>query len=219
MSADIIIPWRDDGTPERTAALGFLASQFVDSGYPVKLGSHRGEWCKAKAVQAGIQHSTATITVVHDADVWGPGLDEAIQAVADGAPWAIPHRKVHRLTAEATQHVLDGDQSFGGPLAQPAYYGVPGGGIVVLPRETYERVPLDPRFVGWGQQDTSWGLALTCLVGEPYRGAQPLWHLWHPPQQRKNRRVGSDANWALYKRYAKAARDPDAMRALIAEFA
>jgi hypothetical protein len=89
--------------------------------------------------------------------------------------------------------------------------------MTVLTRETYEQVPLDRRFAGWGQEDESWALALTCLTGAPWRGDAPLWHLWHPPQDRASRRWGSGASRALWARYCQAAADPDAMRALLAE--
>jgi hypothetical protein len=63
----------------------------------------------------------------------------------------------------------------------------------------------------------SWGLALRCLYGPPVRLSAPLWHLWHPPQPRLNRGTGSEAGLALYKRYSRAKRRPEQMRALIDE--
>jgi len=42
-------------------------------------------------------------------------------------------------------------------------------------------------------------------------------HLWHPPALRLNRHEGSRENVTLAARYHAARRDPDVMRALIAE--
>ena len=42
----------------------------------------------------------------------------------------------------------------------------------------------DPRFVGWGGEDTSLGAALTTLVGPPARLEASVWHLWHPGPNR-----------------------------------
>jgi hypothetical protein len=202
-----------------------------------------GPWCKANAVSSGVtvargldavgddvlvDVSGDDVLVVHDADCWSDGLAEAIDAVATGrAQWAIPHSDVHRLTPEATAEVLAGkDPDVGMPLVPHhegghcrPYRGVPGGGIVVLARDAYEHVPLDPRFLGWGGEDEAWGLALNALLGEPWRGDAPLWHLWHPPQSRLNRHVGSDTSHALLTRYQYAAKDgPEAMRALVDEY-
>ncbi len=91
--------------------------------------------------------------------------------------------------------------------------------MVILPRGTYERVPLDPRFTEWGQDDESWSAGLRTLAGNPWRGTAALWHLFHPPARRLNQHVGNAANWALHIRYRFASGDRQAMRALLDEFA
>lgn len=63
----------------------------------------------------------------------------------------------------------------------------------------------------------SWSDALTTLHGHPWRGDAPLFHLWHPPQERISRQVGSQENQALRRRYLKASNHPDKMRAIIKE--
>jgi hypothetical protein len=88
---------------------------------------------------------------------------------------------------------------------------------VVLTRGAYDLAPIDPRFVGWGQEDESWALALGCLAGPSWRGTAELWHLWHEPQVRQSRSVGSAASLALHQRYVRARRDPRRMAALVAE--
>lgn len=94
---------------------------------------------------------------------------------------------------------------------------MPGGGMIVARRETLLEVPLDSRYVGWGQEDESHALALNCLAGMPWRGDAHLIHLWHPPAKRQTRRKGSRRSWELFKRYRAAASDPVAMRALLKE--
>lgn len=164
-----------------------------------------------------IERSDAEIIVVHDADVWTDGVDGAVTACQNGAKWAIPHRGVFRLTEEGTHNFLAGQPWKDQPLEQPAYLGIEGGGIVVARRETLLDIPLDPRFVGWGQEDQSWGLALRALLGAPHRVKRPLVHLYHPPQQRLTRSRGSKENWGLRRRYYLARLDPDQMRQLIEE--
>ncbi|MDH2392319.1 hypothetical protein QCN29_26790 [Streptomyces sp. HNM0663] len=175
-----------------------------------------GPWCKAAAVSAALPQAVGDVLVVADADVWCDGVPQAVKAVEDGAPWAIPHGQVHRLTEAATTAVLGGGP-LDGPTVQRPYTGFAGGGIAVLPRATYEDVPLDARFAGWGQEDEAWALALLCLAGRPWRGRARLWHLWHPPQVRTSRRWGSQASRALWQRYHAARADPQAMRTLLDE--
>lgn len=179
-------------------------------------------WCKARAVAEALPTVRTRLLVVHDADCLVP-LSGAVGAVQTGnEAWAMPHTNVRRLTASATESVLS--QRQGSPvlgllaLAEREYRGVAGGGVVVLPTDTYRRVPLDPRFVGWGQEDVSWSKALSSLAGWGWRGHEPLYHLWHEPQPRQSRRIGSDHSYTLAERYRKAALSgPAAVAALVAE--
>lgn len=164
-----------------------------------------------------VARSTADIVVVADADVLCDGLPEAIRAVEMGAPWAKPHRDVHRLSEEGTEAVYNGEDWREQTLDREVYRGIAGGGYVIARRETLMEIPLDPRFSGWGQEDESWALALITIAGPPYIGDADLIHLWHPPQERLSRRKGSHENWALMRRYAAARRDPELMRSILKE--
>jgi hypothetical protein len=164
-----------------------------------------------------IETCKADIVVQADADVWTDGLAAAVNAVKSGAAWAIPHGMVRRLSQEGTMATIAGFAWQDQPVAQRPYRGVPGGGIVVASRAVLDAVPLDRRFIGWGQDDEAHALALNALVGEPWRGQAELIHLWHPPQSRMTRRRGSRESWALRSRYAAAKDDPAAMSALIEE--
>lgn len=176
-----------------------------------------GEWCKAEAVANGLAANDAEVLVIHDADVWCDQTPEAVAAVQAGAPWAVPHIGISRLNQAATAAVLAGAEPDPEVLEEPAYRAHTGGGIVVIRREVYERVPLDPRFIGWGREDDSWGIALKTLIGRPTHLRGRLWHLWHPPQPRPDRKHGSDATEALYQRYLAANHNPARMRQLIEE--
>jgi hypothetical protein len=226
----VAIPWfgRD---PRREAALAWVARRWVDNGFPSpSLGVPNGDdWCKAEAVANAIAHSDAPILVLADADVWCDGVQDAIDRVRQGAPWARPHRLVYRLSPTSTQQVLAGTNPYPGMELDPdeptarrpgrlneGYGGVDGGGIVVVRRDIYDDVPLDPRYIGWGHEDVSWAAALTKLHGGPVRFGHNLWHLWHPPQPRLGRGFGSLEEVQLHQRYVKA-RTPELMRALIDE--
>jgi hypothetical protein len=220
----VVIPWRHE--PARRAPLTHVWRYVQNQPLPpsalltVALGEHDdGPWVKALAVDQGVAKlPEVDVLVIHDADVICGGLTEAIDAVArGGVSWAIPHGQVRRLDEASTAKVLAGGE-LGGRLTEAAYWGHAGGGIVVLRRDVYEDCPMDPRFVGWGREDDAWALALRTLHGDPWRGVEPCWHLWHPEPERSNRKYGSDANNALYRRYYEATgRGQAEMRALIEE--
>lgn len=109
--------------------------------WPVHLGEcPDGPWCKALALRAALSQVSVdadSTLIVADADVWCDGLAQAVEAVENGAPWAIPHLNVVRLKEDGTEE-------------ERPYPGLEGGGIVVLAREVILSCPPDPRFVGWG---------------------------------------------------------------------
>jgi len=176
-----------------------------------------GPWCKGAALAPVIEDCDAAIVVQADADVWTDGLGKAVSAVEDGAPWAIPHLLVHRLSEDGTAAMLAGKAWKDQPLDQRPYRGIQGGGIVVATSDVMRAVPVDSRFTAWGQEDECHAAALNALVGPPWRGDAVLWHCWHPPQPRMTRRRGSRESWELRKCYMQARKDPCAMSALIEE--
>ncbi|MGZ6587884.1 MAG: hypothetical protein ACXVHX_26740 [Solirubrobacteraceae bacterium] len=217
----VIVPWRG-GCPHRERAWRWVQAQYALK-HPdwrvVEAAAPDGPWCKATAATPAIEAADDGVVIVADADVWCDGLAEAVHAVASGlAAWAIPHFLVKRLTEECTAWAVMGDDA---PdwytFDQQPYRGLMGGGFVIARRETLLDCPLDPRFVGWGQEDASWAVALHTLHGAAWRGTDDLIHLWHPPQSRMNRKTGSIAGQQLHRRYLAARRDPAAMRALTEE--
>jgi hypothetical protein len=218
LSVAVLIPWRSTDCPHRSRALAFVLSRYATTGWPVVIGRHDdGPWCKALAVDDALAQTQAEILILGDADCWTSGLPAAVQAVQDGAAWAIPHRAVHRLNEAATARYMAGSPLEGLPLGERAYLGVEGGGLAVVRRDAYEAAPLDQRFTGWGSEDDAAGLAWRCLHGPPWRGKAPLIHLYHPPQERATRTFGSMESRDLRKRYARARHDPAAMQRLIEE--
>lgn len=235
----VLVPYRGDDGGARDRAWAFM-SRWWASAYPrwqVVVGTGpAGPWCKAAAVQNAVDQADGDVFVIADADVLCEKIEQAVIRITAGtAAWTVPHRRVHRLSATATTRLYGGEPlpdpltgrprpglrgprrlPIDGPLTE-VYAGTPGGGLVVLPRSVWQRVPMDPRFVGWGQEDTSWGRALAVLAGPPWRGHAPLWHLWHPPQDRQSRAVGSPAGYGLYQRYRRAG-TPTEMGALLDEF-
>lgn len=220
MTVEVVIPWSGD-CPDRRAALHWVLGMYrrQHPRWRITISHWSGpNWCKARAVMPAVEASVADVIVMADADVWCDGTRLAVRAVRAGAAWAIPHMLVHRLTPEATHVVLDGGEPDLTALVQRPYRGTPAGGLLVMRRDTFLDVPLDPRFIGWGQEDESHGIALQCLYGSPWRGGKPLVHLWHEPQHRDSRKVGSLTGARLRRRYALARTNPAAMRSILEEF-
>lgn len=220
-TVSILVPWRN-GCEYRRRAWAWARGRWMNR-YPnwqiVEGRDPDGPWSKGVALLDALSRADGDICVVADADVWTDGVDLAVQAIADGvALWAVPHRMVYRFGEEATGLILGGQEPSAamGGLAQRAYEGLVGGGMTVMSTALLREVPIDPRFAGWGSEDEAWGLALHTMAPRSWRGDAPLWHLWHPPQQRLNRHVGNRANHALHMRY-RLARNPQVMRSLIDE--
>lgn len=217
----VVVPFRG-GCPHREHAWSWVRARyeaFYGDLELIEAKAPPGAWCKAAATVPAIAAISAEIVIQADADVWvgGLALEQAIRAVRAGAPWAVPHMQVHRLSKEGTAAVRAGAPWREQRCEERPYCGVLGGGVLVARRETLEAVPLDQRFVGWGQEDESQAMALVTLAGEPWRGDADLVHLWHPPAPRWIRRRGSRESWDLRGRYAEARTDPAAMAALIEE--
>lgn len=215
MSVDVLVPWLG-GCEHRERALEWISDRYP---WPLTLAHGGTPWVKADALRPALERSSADVVVVSDADCWTDGVESAVRAVVCGvAEWSVPHAPdIRRLTQEGTQNVLSGAPWEDQPLDERAYSGVVGGGIVVAPRELLLEVPMDPRFVGFSREDYCWGMALRLLHGEPWRSDHPLVHLWHPPQERLDRKYGTVESYRLTRRYTAAKKNPEAMRALLAE--
>lgn len=224
MSVAVVFTWRP-GCPHRERSFGFVRDSLRRQ-YPhmeqVIGESPEGPFNRSAAMLDGAAKTDADVLVFHDTDVdlLGPLLPAIDAARTDG--WAVPHRLLHRLSQESSDAYMAGASLDGLGLDQShardrkPYIGYAGGTLVVVSRDALNTAPPDPRFVGWGQEDEAWALALSVLVGKPWRGTADLVHLWHPPAERKSRSVGNHNNLALLNRYQRAARNADAMRALVA---
>lgn len=213
----IVVPYRHANDDQRERIWRWVEARYRDRhpDWMIVRGYHDdGEWSKGLAVADALRTVTAHTLVIADSDVWTDALTPAVACVEAGAAWVSPRGKVRRLAEEPTERVLAGagfDESM--RLDRAAYDGVTAGGIVVLTRSLYERVPIDPRFVGWGMEDVAWTAALTAVAGPPViLAVWPLWHLWHEPL---DGRKPSNANRLLERRYRYAGRNVQKMESVL----
>ena len=209
-----IVPWKA-GDPNREQILPWVLDRIRPLVDEIVIGELRGEWCKAQAVTNALSDAHGDVLVLFDADLFymdDRWLNDALGALYE-VNWCSPHTVVHRLRGN-TREVMAGENPY--RYERDSHRATLGGGVTVLPRHIYEDCPLDPRFRGWGQEDESWALALHVLHGPGVQLKRDVWHLWHLPQRRVNRKVGSVDSWALYERYEQAT-SPVEMRALLGE--
>lgn len=223
MNVSVVVPWVA-GDPWRGQAWAWVRARFVEThpDWEIVTGTcPPGPFNRSAAILDGARQASGDVLVVADADVWCDPAEAVTRAHEVG--WAVPHTLIHRLSKESTVQVLTGSDWLGLPLStdnpqdSKPYRGNETGTLVVLRSDVLFDVPPDPRFVGWGQEDQAWGAALRTLVGPPWRGPDDLVHLWHPPQPRQNRVVGSEANMHLLRRYQAARRHDDVMRLIVDE--
>lgn len=225
VSADVavLIPWRP-GCPHREAALRWVLAYYAEK-YPrwqVILGaSPDGPFNRSAATLDALRSTDRSVLLVADGDVFCDPL-MAVEATT-GSGWAVPHKLIHRLSPESSGKVLTGADWRGLPLSadneqdRRPYRGNETGTMYAIRRDVLMEVPPDVRFVGWGSEDEAHGMALRTLVGKPWRGTEDLVHLWHPPQERLTRRVGSRENMAVLRQYRQANHRPSRMRLVVEE--
>lgn len=222
MRVAVLIPWVG-GDIDREDALNWVLWKYRTEHptWEIVLGSPEQGLSRAQSLRDAANKTDAEMLVCADADVWC-GMNEAVRQ-AQFYGWAIPHLYIYRLSRSSSQKVLSGMDWRGLPLSNDndqdsrPYKGHEGGTLLAIEHSIFDQVGPDPRFVDWGQEDDCWAMALRTLVGIPWRGDENLMHLWHPPQPRLSRKLGSLANKFLHSRYMEANGNPEAMTALLQE--
>lgn len=219
MTVSVVVPW-SPGCSHRERAWDFVQGRYA--GHEVVTGAGPpGPYNRSAAILDGAAKASGDVLVIADADVFCD-IDRAVAEVAT-AGWAVPHRLIHRLSPESTQRVYAGADWRGLPLSNDnaqdrrPYRGNATGTLLVIRRDVLDRVPPDARFIGWGSEDNAWAIALRSMVGPGWRGVEDLVHLWHPPQPRLSRVVGTEENRRLLRRYQRARCCRSCMERLVAE--
>lgn len=222
LPVSIIVPWRE-GDQHRARGWdwvsGKLRAALPNAELILAQDGENGDvpFSRSRAIMNGAARARHDLLVVTDADVWSYGLLDAINAVADGAPWATPHTKIHRLAKSVTERLYAGHYPTPRSACErPPYVGNLGGGLVVVTKQTLDQVPFDRRFTGWGREDDAWQMAVKMLLPHGVRFEHPLYHLWHPAQPSSGNRTRSP-NQKLFLRYRSVADDPTRLQLLLDE--
>jgi hypothetical protein len=230
-SLSLIIPFRDDDG-SRTAVKQWIVARWrhflPDAEIIVQSDDGGIPFSKTLAVNRAFERSSGSVIGMLDSDVW---IDvehtrEAVDLIARGeARWVKPASKVFRLTEEATARLIAQPPTTPFPThSRDDYESVRKiwGLFHLFPREAFEAIGgYDPRFRGWGGEDTAAIAAMDTLWGPHTMLPHPLYHLYHP--HAKN--AAGEAIWQgqtgwnidLRDRYNAARGKPDLMRILAEE--
>lgn len=225
MTVSILIP--HDGT-KLTKAHAFVERWWVEHVNNAELvyGVNTDTpYNRAAAINAAAAQATGDVFIITDKDLVYPGVRHAIQRVAKGgAAWVMSAQLV-RLGKMPTAMLVNGaalSPSLAYSNGTEAHRSA--GGVVVCRAADFRKVGgLDPRFRGWGAEDTCFFLAMRTLVGKPERrGSQ--WHLWHQVVTKGGRKRWKGQTeemvaerQALRARYEAAHGNPARMRRLLAD--
>lgn len=213
MRTVVLVPWRpDDAHLSRLAewTLPRLAAM-----WPVVEGDAPDEWSRSQAINAAAADAGQwDVAIIHDvcSHVPSPQLRKAVLVARRIDGMVIPYAKCLRLNARGSMLVMAGRR----PTSEH-YERRPvanRGGVNVVTRATWEATRgFDPRFTIWGGEDEAWYQACRTL-SKVTRTPGNLHALWHPSMSSTR----PDHILPLLARYAAAAGDRDAMRALVGEW-
>lgn len=228
LTVSLLVPLGEGHNEQRETHWEWLRARWeaLRPSWEVVEGRCRADrWCKATAVDNAARQANGDVWVICDADLWvesWPTLKEAAE-LARATAWVVPCGNVYRLDQQTTAGIVahDPDRPVDWPtrntvLARVPYRLIPAGGIFAVTPDNYRASGgFDPRFIGYGGEDTSLACALNTLVGEPARLDASVWHLAHPLTGVAKLGRPSGGNDRMARRYLRCEGDPIAMRELI----
>jgi hypothetical protein len=227
----LIIPFRDDDG-SRTVVKEWIVARWSHHVPEAQIVVHADDggvpFSKTLAVNLAFEQTTGDVVGILDADVWIEPAHtwEAVDRIARGeARWVIPASRVFRYTEAATARLLAQDPTLPLPPRRRGDFESIRkiwGLFHLFPRSAFEALGgFDPRFRGWGGEDSAAIVAMDTIWGPHTRLPHDLFHLYHPnvtDSAGDSIWVGQTArNTGLRDRYASARDDPEAMRAILAE--
>lgn len=228
MNVVILVPYRPDSGP-RDALWRFCRARWerLHPDWPIIEGvSPDGPFNRSAALNDAAHKAGAwDVALCIDADVCCDprAVADAVGLAAASRRVVVAHNERIMLNKQGTDKVLAG---FDGPwrvrqMVETVYSGPVScvSCAVAIPRAVWEDVGgYDPRFVGWGFEDSAFAIAVGTLRSPFVNLAAETYHLHHPrsPETVKTSPTYR-ANAARLAAYVDADGDPDAVRALLAE--
>lgn len=219
--AIVVMDWRDTGCPYRQRAYAYTRAWWEALGLGVLLVDSGGEaFSRAQAFNLGAMIAKPPVLILADADAVPAEARQVAEAVLHAQAnrrTVYPYQRYVRLTQGASAALVEHRPAAGWTVEWEMRDSV--GALMIVPRERYlDAGGCDPRFTGWGFEDTAWAITTTTLHGEPLRIRGDLLHLWHPWHPDSWVNAGTSEtyqdNAALLDRYRDAAGDESRLRAL-----
>lgn len=234
MNVSVLVPWREEpGNPARQDAWRWIQARWESlTDYELIIGGDAGvPFSKTSAINDAYSRASGDVLILADADTWCQrSLSQACEVARDFdrlvIPWAASYRLSAALSSRVTALPADAPDPWPAEARETLDYNPPpatAAMMTIISRRAFEEVGgMDPRFRGWGREDTSFALACGVLLGKSIVLPGEAWSLYHHrPRNQEGRRVWSNdtgtLNWELGARYRRAVRNRDAMRALCAE--
>jgi glycosyltransferase involved in cell wall biosynthesis len=227
----ILVPFRDsDGS--RSHLINYLRprweSSMPDAEIIVAEDDGESPFSKTIAVNNAFRQSTSDVIVILDADCWVEPdiLRRAAKVINTGkAPWVRPCNKVNRINQRTTDRLLGRAAHFGFPTitSNMTERITPVVGLVcVVPRTAFLKAGgMDPRFRGWGWEDTAWNWMIDGIHGKAQIWNYSVNHLWHPRKRSSGGRPvwegQTERNATLGRRYKTVRSNPHGLRKLASE--
>lgn len=189
MKLSFLVPFRDaDGTRTRAKEwiLARWAHFYPDAEFCIAPDDGVDPFNKSLAVNKAAEQAAGDVFVILDADTWlEPKWFESGLSMLKRYPWVIPARKSFRLTRQATEEILalppDGEMPrLANRRSVVEQSGPVVGFIHIVPRAGFESVyGMDPRYRGWGGEDSSFVRALDVVWGRHIQLPGAVRSLWH----------------------------------------
>jgi glycosyltransferase involved in cell wall biosynthesis len=197
----VLVPFRPD-EEGRAATWAWLEHYWRWSlpGAELIVGTDDGKvFSKTWAVNSAAKQATGDVFVIMDADAYidSRAITEAASACRAAKSWWMPYQGFWRMRKDVSDRLLStkaeqpmqlelppkpGDVQ-GGESAWDHAYAARGRGALctVMPAEAFRTVGgMDPRFRGWGGEDTAFAAALDELwCRRSYADRYEAAHLWH----------------------------------------
>lgn len=204
----LILPFRASNTDLwREQHLEFALRYYRSLGMDVLIANNVGkQWSKSRAVNAAVERSQASKFVISDVDCF-PDVDKLRECVIKVDAWGQPFSEVIRLNANQSEVILRGTKTFDQLKKVTPVPRAAGGGLVVVTRRAYEAIGgWDERFQGWGAEDTWLAAALTAKTGDGLMLDGPLYHLHHPRDAERRKKINYKNNVGILREFQRHTR-------------